>query len=257
MMSRHRSRMLLFLVPALGASLSGVLRAQTKASPTAAPPSTASWTDDPAPAPSPAPTPPAAPPPAAPVEQLPPPPPPPATDAYKPPPGYKLVPLEEKKPPWRDSNGAEPAELPYEDDEPIPPGYRVVERKRRGLIIAGGVVTGVAWSLSATGAVAADYEDNSGLLLIPVLGPWLMLASPGAKDECTREPGSDVEFCEDKAGLRGVLVFDGITQVAGATMLIVGLFVPSKRLVRDYETMKVVPMRLGRDGHGLGVVGTF
>jgi hypothetical protein len=105
--------------------------------------------------------------------------------------------------------------------------------------------------------VGADYEDNSGFLLVPVLGPWLMLASGGANDDCTREPESDLQVCEDRAALRGVLVFDGITQAAGATMLLIGLFVPSKRLVRDYDTLRVVPVRLGHNGHGVGLVGAF
>jgi hypothetical protein len=69
--------------------------------------------------------------------------------------------------------------------------------------------------------------------------------------------GAISEVCEDRAALRGVLVFDGITQAAGATMLLIGLFVPSKRLVSDYDALRVVPVRLGRKGHGVGLVGAF
>jgi hypothetical protein len=149
-------------------------------------------------------------------------------------------------------------ELPYTDGQTIPPGYRLVERNRRGLIIAGSVVTGVFWLFSVTGAVAADYEDKSGFLLLPALGPWLMLAAGGGKDEpCAQDEISAISSCGDRSALRAILVLDGIVQTAGAAMFVSGFAFPNRRLVRDDVTVGVVPVTLGRDGHGLGVVGTF
>jgi hypothetical protein len=180
---------------------------------------------------------------------------------YAPPPGYKLVPVQEQpqqqpQPQPQYQQPSTPPELPYSEGQAVPPGYRVVERSRRGLIIAGLVTTGVAWSFSVTAAVTADYEDNSGFLLIPVLGPWLMLATGGADDPpCTND--ADIEFCESNAGLRGVLVLDGLVQTAGAVMFVLGVANPSKRLVRDDVSFRVVPMTIGKTGNGLGVVGTF
>lgn len=151
-------------------------------------------------------------------------------------------------------------ELPYEDDQAIPPGYRLVERRRRGLIIAGSLVLGIPWMFSVTGAVAADFDDKSGFLVIPALGPWLMLAAGGAKDDnCVDTLGGTFDdTCNaDKAGLRAVLVFDGIAQTAGAVMFFVGMTSKTKRLVRTEPFMGVSPVRLGRDGYGLGFHGTF
>jgi hypothetical protein len=180
--------------------------------------------------------------------------------AYAPPPGYKLVPINEA-PAEIQSQVQYPQlppamELPYDDGQPIPRGYHLVERSRRGLIIAGSIMTGVPWLFSVTAAVGSDYEDKTGFLLVPVLGPWLMLATGGANDPSCTNSG-DVSFCESNAPLRGILVFDGLVQTAGAVMFVLGFTNPSKRLVRDDVTVGVAPMTLGRDGHGLGVVGTF
>jgi hypothetical protein len=172
---------------------------------------------------------------------------------YAPPPGYQLVPVQQQPPPPQQQR---PPELAYTEGQAVPPGYRIVERSRKGLIIAGLVTTGVAWSFSVTAAVSADYEDNSGFLLLPVLGPWLMLATGGADDPPCSNDG-DVEFCSSNAGLRGVLVLDGLVQTAGAVMFVLGVANPVKRLVREDVSLHVVPMKVGRDGSGLGVVGTF
>ena len=191
-------------------------------------------------------------------------PPPPASQpaqgpGYAPPPGYKLVPVQEQPQPQAQPQSQlppPPPELPYTEGQTIPPGYRIVERSRKGLIIAGLVVTGVAWSFSVTAAVAADYEDNSGFLLLPVLGPWLMLATGGADDpNCTTD--QDFEICQSNAPLRAVLVLDGLVQTAGGVMFVLGVTNPTKRLVREDVSFRVVPMKIGKTGNGLGVVGTF
>jgi hypothetical protein len=145
-------------------------------------------------------------------------------------------------------------ELPYEEGEPIPQGYRLVEQKRRGLIIAGSLTAGIPWVFSVTAATAANFDNKAGYLVVPVLGPWLMLLSGGAKD---RECASN-EFCESsRSGTRAVLVFDGLAQTAGAAMFVIGMAVPRKRLLRSDVTVSVLPTPLGRDGYGLGAVGTF
>jgi hypothetical protein len=145
-------------------------------------------------------------------------------------------------------------ELPYEEGDPIPQGYRLIEQKRRGLIIGGSIVTGVPWALSLTAATSSNFDNKSGFLVVPVLGPWLMLLAGGAKDgEC----GSD-DFCSgDKSGTRAVLVLDGLAQTAGAVMFVAGIAIPRKRLVRADVTVGVTPTPLGRDGYGLSAVGTF
>ncbi len=104
-----------------------------------------------------------------------------------------------------------------------------------------------------TAATGADFDNKSGFLLVPALGPWLSLLAGAGKN---RDCGS--EFCNaDRSGLRAMLVLDGLVQSAGAAMFILGIAVPRKRLVREDVTLGLVPTTLGRDGYGLGAVGTF
>jgi hypothetical protein len=150
-------------------------------------------------------------------------------------------------------------ELPYEDGDPIPAGYRLVKRKRRGLIIGGLITTGIPWLFGVTAAVSNNMQDNTGLLLIPVIGPWAMLATDTARDRnCGSANTVSTDVCtSSKAGLRGVLVFDGIVQTVGASMFLVGMFVPRVRLVRSDVVVSVVPTTFGHGGYGLGAIGRF
>jgi hypothetical protein len=158
------------------------------------------------------------------------------------------------------SRGALPPgmELPYEEGDPVPDGYRVVKQKRRGLIIAGSITTGVPWVLGVTAAVSNDFRDNTGLLLIPVIGPWAMLATDTARDGSCSSTSTSADLCTaSKAGVRGVLVLDGLVQLAGGTMFAAGMFFPRLRLVRKDVTVGFVPTTLGRGSYGLGAIGRF
>jgi hypothetical protein len=178
--------------------------------------------------------------------------------SYTPPPGYKLVPVESPAQPnvWAAPGGGyPPLELPYSDGQTIPPGYEVVSRNRFGLILAGTITTSVMWFFSVTAAVMSQGHDQTGYLVVPVLGPWLMLATGGASDDCRKS--DDVVSCTDDSSTRGLVVFDGLMQLGGAAMLASGFLFPSKHLVRTSLSIRVRPMTVGRDGHGLGVAGTF
>jgi hypothetical protein len=178
--------------------------------------------------------------------------------SYTPPPGYKLVPIQAPADAnvWTPPPGAyPPLELPYTDGQTVPPGYEVVSRNRMGLVVAGTITTTVMWIFSVTAAVMSEGDDQSGYLAIPVLGPWLMIATGGTKDECTND--GDLTSCENKAPERGLVVFDGLVQLGGAAMIASGFLFPSKHLVRTNLSLRLRPMTLGRNGHGLGILGTF
>lgn len=179
------------------------------------------------------------------------------------PPGYMLVPIPQGSADTRynvnypQARGALPPgmELPYEKGDAIPQGYKLRTQPRRGLIIAGSIVTGVPWVFSVVAAVGADYENKTGFLLVPALGPWLtLMAGGGRDDECSN---SD-DYCSgDNAGLRAALVLDGLVQTAGALMFVSGFAFPRTRLVRQDVTLSLLPTTLGRDGYGIGAIGTF
>lgn len=223
-------------VSALGAmiTMAGVAGAQMPA------PST------PPPAPASAP-PPSAPPPAAPVYTYPPPPPPgyvayPAP-GYGPPPTYRA-----------------PAAVAYEGG-PIPPGYHLETRARRGLVIAGAVVTGVPWALSVTFAGGSDFPNHSGWLLVPGLGPWLTLLTRNQTRDCSSSSSSsnDGDVCD--AGIKTLLILDGLMQTAGSIMFIAGVASPKTLVVRDFVgsnlNLHFNPAPIGRHGYGAVLSGSF
>jgi hypothetical protein len=152
------------------------------------------------------------------------------------------------------SEEAAPRELPYYEEEPAPQGYRLVERPRRGLVIAGALTLGVPYAISVSVAAGGNYNRTSGWLLIPVIGPWITTAKIPDHD-CNDTPGS----CDGSAqGERGMAAFDGIAQAAGAAMLIVGLTVPKRLWIRETTAeLSIVPTRIGREGYGLVGVGRF
>lgn len=180
------------------------------------------------------------------------------------PPGYMLVPMAPAADPEAQRQLALEREREmmeaYQEGDPVPAGYRVVQESRRGLVIAGSIVGGIAYGFSVVGAVGADFEDKSATLMAPVLGPWLMLAMGGAKDRSCDYNDTVVfssSYCGDRSGLRAALTLDGLTQAAGAIMLTVGLAYPRARLVRQNFQVSLSPMPLARDGYGLGAVGSF
>lgn len=170
------------------------------------------------------------------------------------PPGYRLVPIAPAP------AALQPREIPFEDDEPAPPGYELHERPRRGLVIAGSIVLGVPWMFSIMGAVAEDFKDKTGYLLVPGIGPWLMLAAGGAKDRvtCTNGGSSGFSSCVDsRSGERAILTLDGLMQTAGVIMYAGGYLAPKRVWVRQGVEVSVVPAQLGPSAYGIGAVGTF
>lgn len=189
--------------------------------------------------------------------------------SYAVPPGYMLVPIggnteAELASVERQRELAEEREeemqSSWEPGDPVPEGYRVVRRSRRGLVIAGSIVGGIAYSSSVVAAVAIA-EDDSAPLLIPVVGPWIMLATGSVKDRACSDAElrdyMDPERCGDRSGTRAALALDGLMQVAGATMLTIGLAYPSTRLVRNNFRLSMAPIPFGHTGYGLGAIGTF
>jgi hypothetical protein len=119
---------------------------------------------------------------------------------------------------------------------------------RKGAIIGGAVTFGSLYLLSAL--VAAEAQDSArstgdggspdGALFVPGIGPFIQMAS-------TSSATGDL-----------VLAIDGIGQCAGAALLVYGLTSPRTLLIRnDLTQAAVVPIPMGREGMGVGMVGTF
>ncbi|MFO0593258.1 MAG: hypothetical protein U0441_37295 [Polyangiaceae bacterium] len=161
---------------------------------------------------------------------------------YGPPPGYGQ--------PYYQQQDDRPRTLPYSADEPIPAGYHVSTRIRKGLVGGGAGLMGGLWFLSVL--VAAAYQDSYNKdqwipLFFPVGGPFAAMATLHSSDFGTM-----------------TLLLDGFGQAGGLTMLILGAALPEKRLVRDdlggvagFQITPSVSVRPVVAFHNVGITGTF
>jgi hypothetical protein len=119
--------------------------------------------------------------------------------------------------------------LPYREGSALPAGYHLEERPRKGLVIAGAVVLGTTYVLSASiGMASTNTADR--WLLVPVFGPFMDLGARGSRT-CTSASG-EVD-CVFEPIIRIYLALDGVVQVAGAVLLTTGLVFRKKELVSD------------------------
>jgi hypothetical protein len=156
----------------------------------------------------------------------------------------------------------------WSEGEPIPPGYHESTRIRKGLVIGGAVLFGSTYLLSAFTATvgAANASENCSInmafgsnqgcnsgnpltaLFIPAVGPFIQMAHSG-----------------NTAVGNFWLALDGVAQVGGITMFLVGLASPKTVLVRndlgsivhkkEFE-LSLAPI-VSPQRQGMGVVGTF
>lgn len=162
------------------------------------------------------------------------------TPGYGPPGAYPALPGAPPKT-YRDM----PAELPYEEGDPIPYGYRPETRIRKGLVIGGAVTLGSLYLISASiGSLAKDIDSSSDAftpLFFPVVGPFVTIQTADSQ-------GSGTFF----------LLIDGVGQTAGLAMLIAGIASPRSVLLRnDLAEVRVAPVVVGDGQLGVGLVGTM
>jgi hypothetical protein len=149
-----------------------------------------------------------------------------------------------------------PPELPYTAGEPIPLGYRVVEEPRAGLVLAGWLVSGIAYGASVMAAISANGKNASSYLFMPFLGPWFTLgrrdyASCGSADTAD----SGLHCVGDVFAVMG-LVADGVIQATGAALLFSGYLAKRTKLVRGDLAWSIAPRPMGA-GLGLAASGAF
>jgi hypothetical protein len=145
----------------------------------------------------------------------------------------------------------------WDESEPVPPGYHVSTRIRKGLVVGGAVMFGSMYLISVIAAAAVDdaakdpYTSTTKIdaMYIPAAGPFLQMGQSGTSSTGTV-----------------FLAIDGLVQCGGLAMLIYGLAAPQTYLVRnDLATtemppqpkLQLTPMHMGREGYGFGVIGRF
>ncbi len=136
-----------------------------------------------------------------------------------------------------------PYTLPYYEEEPAPPGYRLVKRTNTAMAIAGGSTLGGLWLVSVlTGAALEDGSGNDGEflpLMLPLVGPFVTLGT------------ADPNVTGGTA-----LVLDGIGQCVAGGLFISGLVTKRPLWVRDTLAVTVAPL-IGGAAHGVAFEGRF
>jgi hypothetical protein len=160
-----------------------------------------------------------------------------------------------------------PSRLPFQEGDPVPPGYRVEHSQSTGLIVGGGAVLGVAYAASVVAAMSD--EKGAGWLWLPVVGPFgSILAQDVHCEAAATSPESPTVVVDATESAREcskkvvstarrvtILLVDGLAQVAGGSLLVVGLSTRQRELVRD-KAVLVTPRLVG-GSYGLDFWGQF
>jgi hypothetical protein len=133
--------------------------------------------------------------------------------------------------------------------EPAPAGYHVETAMRESLLLPGAILFGGTYLLSV---VVATTDTESTSLLVPIAGPFLQIGKASGSTH------HDITTAVTAPWIGFALLLDALAQAGGAVMLVAGLASERRFLVRDRPVaIRATPMRLGRDGTGLGLTGSF
>lgn len=141
--------------------------------------------------------------------------------------------------------------VPYTEGMDMPEGGTITKRVRLGLLIPGAALFVIPYlSTALTYSFLADARASTRqpqpILLVPVLGPFLAIPN---LDENFEDMGRD-------SGTRKFwLTFNGLIQLAGLTMAIVGA-IPKKYVEYYAGNFNIMP-RFGADGGGLDLTARF
>jgi hypothetical protein len=153
-----------------------------------------------------------------------------------------------------------PDSVPY-DGGPVPAGYHLEKRPRRGLLIAGPIILGVPYVLGLAVASGGNFPNSTGWLVVPGIGPWLTLALRHKSSSTCSDSSSRGDCAVDTTlddATRTFLVIDGFMQTAGAVMIIGGIASPREVIARDFVgSLHFAPSPMGRAGYGGVVTGAF
>ena len=139
-----------------------------------------------------------------------------------------------------DDEGPAP-ELDVEEGVAAPAGYHLARRPRTPAILGGALLFVPAYGIALSRALGGDCEGcDSGRqrrLLAPIVGPFLF--------------GFGCDTCS-----RGLWIVDGALQIAGAALVVYGLFTRPVWVLDATAEVRVAPL-VGAGNPGLSVIGTF
>lgn len=157
-----------------------------------------------------------------------------------------------------------PPVLPYREGIDPPRGYVLEKHRNRGLMMGGGLTFAGAYGVSLIYALTKSFDNGTGWLLVPVVGPWG--AIKGREFSCKSDNNvsqEDVDKCVDRA-LNEVssitfLAVAGLVQAVGATLFFVGVGDVTEEWVRADLAHIEVEANVGpmSDGYGFTLSGRF
>lgn len=130
---------------------------------------------------------------------------------------------------------------------------------RWNTLFTGLAVTGISYGLALGASYVWKDGRTSDELRVPIVGPWMAIADTGCPED---EPDCSTVLLVVGAIFTGV---DGVLQAGGLGIALESAFMPTsspssqreKRKESSAPTIRPVPYVAGKDGVGLGVVGTF
>lgn len=164
---------------------------------------------------------------------------------------------------------AAPSALPMEQQQeslavpshdrlrPVPDGYVLRQRPKRGMVITGGSLFGAGYGLGLLGYASSEgkMDVDGGRLLLPVFGPLLALATQH-KTCHLDDPGTAA--CEKDGGTQFVLLSLFAMQAIGVTLFTMGLLRTEPRLeLRQPGSFRLLPTQLGHSGCGIAAISAF
>jgi hypothetical protein len=150
----------------------------------------------------------------------------------------------------------EPAEFAYDPSRPIPSGYVLRQRRRKGLIISGSIVFGVGYGASLLGLDTSAHKKDfdNGWLVVPVVGPLIGLATQ--RDTCESAYGTSK--CGKATSTQVVLGTLFVMQAVGATLFTSGMVLPRRWLERaSGASVAVLPALVDKGGYGVVAFASF
>jgi hypothetical protein len=141
-----------------------------------------------------------------------------------------------------------PAGLPYNPNQPVPAGYRVVSEPDRAMLAESYSLFAFSYGAAAGSALAANSKNSSGYLLIPFFGPWLT--------EGRRTHADCSKSCAGDRFIDVLIVLDGLVQLGAGAGLLKGYLMRTPKLVRRDIVMSVGPRPMS-SGYGLAAHATF
>jgi hypothetical protein len=154
------------------------------------------------------------------------------------------------------SDAADQAAVPAV--ESTPPEYDLPPPSTRwNVLFTGLAVTGISYGLALGASYVWPDGRTSEELRVPIAGPWMAIADTGCPED---DPDCSTVLLVVGAIFTGV---DGVLQAGGLGIALESAFMPTssgkreKREKSSAPSVRPVPYVAGRDGVGLGVVGTF